>query len=291
MDHLILDDFLDFENENENYESDGCFLTDENIFNSFVTKKEEDDISESEIYELPKKNNSPTQTNADSGPLGRMPGKIKQTIFKISKVNKKLGRLIKKFKASIKGKHNKNSQDNIIQKVKASFHEKIYNYVNYEYEKFLEAKSNNNNEQKMITKLIKRISPQESKKIKKEENLLWFSLKLKGLLSSKLSLKYSKFESNYNEKRINQLYEKNEAKNVIEILEKNVKDMYEIYCNNIHIEGFGTLKDDLIALRKKMEQDNEENIEEYLKKYQEVAQNLEQIFQKKKPRLTKKKRY
>ena len=58
--------------------------------------------------------------------------------------------------------------------------------------------------------------------------------------------------------------------------------MYEIYVNDIKLDGFETLEDDLKNLQNKMEKEDEEDIEEYLKEYKYVAQNLEQIFKEKK---------
>ena len=205
----------------------------------------------------------------------------------ICKVNKKLGR-IRKEKKNIKGKHNKLSQDNIIQKIKASFHEKIFNYINKEYEKFVKEKYQENTDIKLAKILIKRICPTESKKIKKKDNLTWFSLKLKDLFSLELSSKYSNYEPNYNKKQIDNLYRKNEAKNVIDILEKTVREMFNNYSHDIPIDGFETLKDDLLYRKKKMDDEKEEDIEEYLKRYKEIAQNLEQVFLDKKSRGFKK---
>ena len=66
--------------------------------------------------------------------------------------------------------------------------------------------------------------------------------------------------------------------------------MYTIYINNIKIDGFGTLEDDLIALRRKMEQVKEEEIEQYLNEYEKIAKNLEELFMSKISRKTKKDR-
>ena len=236
------------------------------------------------------KNDSTTKENTDPR-IAREFQKIKEKIFDIDKVNKKQGRLSEIEKKFIKGKHDKFSEDNIIQKIKTTFQENVFNYINYEYEKFrLERQDNDGQKQKNIVKLIKRISPEGIKKIKKNENLDWFLSNLKTLFSSKLSSKYTKFDSNYNEKRIKNLYEKKEAIKVIDILEKNVEDMYEIYINNIKIDGFGTLEDDLNALRKKMEQVEEEDIDQYLNEYEKIAKNLEEIFMSKTSRISKTKK-
>lgn len=210
-----------------------------------------------------------------------------EKIFKISKVNKKKGRLNKKSKQYLKGKHDKNAEDNITYKIKRRFGESLYNYINFEYGKYL---IENNIGQKEKTKLLKRISPEENKKIKKDENLKWFSMKIKDLLSMDISSKYSNYSLDYNKKQIEKLYQKNEAINVIDILNKSVREMYEIYIKDLKLEGFKTLEDDMIIQRKKMEEVGEEYIDEFLEKYKIIAQNLEENFMKKKSRCNKKSR-
>ena len=203
-------------------------------------------------------------------------------IFYISKVNKKVGRLGKKLKKLLNGKHNKFCYDNIIRKIKASFHNNIFNYINKKYE--IHLKSIN---QKKITKLLQKISPEESKKIKKDDNLRWLSSKLKDVFSANLSSKCSLYDSDYNKRQIDKLYKEAKIQNLIDIFEKTIREMYEIYVNDIKLDGFETLEDDLKSLQKKMEKEGEEDIEDYLKEYEYVAQNLEQIFKEKKGRSRK----
>ena len=213
--------------------------------------------------------------------------KIDDLIFKITKTKKKnikRGRLDKKSKERYYGKHSKFSQDNIIRKIKASFIEKSMNYINREYDLYM-----NKYQYKKIKKLIQRISPAKSREISINKNLLWFQSKLRDVFSSNLSTKCTLSEPDHNLTSIDELYKNNTAKNVIDILNKPVKEMYYIYSQDIETEGFKTLKDDLISLRKKMEMKNEENIEEYLEKYKNIAQNLENIYLQKKKRNIKKK--
>ena len=89
-------------------------------------------------------------------------------------------------------------------------------------------------------------------------------MKLKDVFSVDLSTKCSKYDRSYNKNQIEILYQKGEATKVIDILEKKVKDMYKIYSNDIPIEGFETLKDDLDDIRKKMEQYGEKK--DYMRK-------------------------
>lgn len=203
-------------------------------------------------------------------------------IFKISKCNRKVGRLKKNTKVRFSSVHTKFSEDNIIRKIKANFVEKFMNYINWEYRCYL--KSINH---KRFSKLLQRIAPFESRKIKKEDNLKWFSSKLKDIYSSDISMKCCLYSSDYNKRKIETLYKDNKAKKIIEILEKNVRDMYECYKNDYKKEGLETLKDDLNNIREKMIKTGEENIEDierYLKLYKTIALNLENIFLRKRGR-------
>ena len=47
------------------------------------------------------------------------------------------------------------------------------------------------------------------------------------------------------------------------------------------IEGFKTLNDDIKELEKQMKDSGQDNIVEYLKKYEDTAKNLKDIFTKK----------
>ena len=79
-------------------------------------------------------------------------------------------------------------------------------------------------------------------------------------------------------KKIKKLYEENKARNVIDILNKTVKEIFEAFTLNTKITGFETLNDDLKELKLKMEKDNQENIDQYLYKYRNIALNFESIF-------------
>ena len=116
-----------------------------------------------------------------------------------------------------------------------------------------------------------------SKKIKKEDNLKWLNSKLYKVFSEKVSVKCSLYDSDYNKKEIQKLYRENEAKNVINILERSVKEMLNAFIQN-KIPGFDSLNDDIKELKEKMKKNNQENIKEYLIKYRHIALNFESIF-------------
>ena len=206
----------------------------------------------------------------------------KDIIFKINKDNKSLGRI--KKQSNLVGKHNKFGVDNIIRKLKGRFLEKCRIYINKEYKKYL---LNKKHDIKKVNDLLQRITPKLSRKIKKEENLKWLKSRLCNVYSENVSQKCSLYGQDHNKKEIEKLFKENEAKNVIEILNKTVKFMLEAFIKNINIPGFETLDNDIDELEKKMKKDGQDNIKEYLSKYRKVAQNFESIYIKKSSRNNK----
>ena len=196
-----------------------------------------------------------------------------KNIFKIVKINKKIGRI--KKNSTVKGVHNRLSQDNIIRKIKGRFHEKLRLYINEEYRKYVYLKTG---KKKKLINWLKRINPKVSRKIKKEENLKWFESKIFEIFSEKVSFKYSVNSLDINKRKINKLIVLNKANNVIKILNTKVEELYDKYITNEKIEGFKTLKDDIEELEIQMKNTNQENIKEYLEKYEYIAKNLKSIF-------------
>lgn len=200
-------------------------------------------------------------------------------IEKVKKENTRIGRMNKTLKDKYTGKHNKFSEDNIIKKVKTRFVESSLGYINRQYELHM-----NKHKIKKVKKLLQRIEPKAYIDIKKEANKNWFNLSLEVFFSSDLSKKCSNFTSNYNREQIKTLCDEGEAKNVIEILKKEIKEQYEDYISDVKKEGLKTLETDLKELRDEMEKEKEENIEEYLKTYEKTAKDLMSIFDLKKGR-------
>lgn len=84
--------------------------------------------------------------------------------------------------------------------------------------------------------------------------------------------------THYNAKQIKLIFEKNEATEIIEFLNKPIKSIYEDYIKDIDIEGFQTLKDDLNNIKQKMIEEQEENVDDYIEKYKKITNNLLLIF-------------
>lgn len=194
-------------------------------------------------------------------------------IFQILKDNKNKGRI--KKNSNLIGKHNKFSEDNIIRKFKGRFLEKLRIYINNEYKKYL---LDHNQEVKKAKDLIQRITPKISRKIKKKDNLEWLKKKLYQVFSENVSDKCTLYNREYNKYEIDKILKENKATDVINILNKSIGEMLYIFSNNIIVDGFETLEDDIITLKEKLIKENEDNIYEYLKKYKNIAMNFEKIF-------------
>ena len=156
----------------------------------------------------------------------------------------------------------------------------IFNYIN---SCFL---INKNKEPRNHIKVIKNISYLNYNLISKDNNLIWFNTKIKDIFSQNISCKFTNFESNHNKNLINRIYKKREEKNVINIMEKTIKDMWILYINETkdnNYLGFKTLKDDINDFKKNGE------TEEFIKKYKNVSIEFEKIFNSIKTRKKKKK--
>jgi hypothetical protein len=199
----------------------------------------------------------------------------KKKIFEIYKMNKRIGR-IKKNSGYI-GKHNKLSEDNVIRKIKRRFLENVRIYINKEYKKYyLKKKINvdNNN-------WIKKISPKFYGQIKKIDNIKWFNSKIFEVFSENLSLRYSSHSLDSNKQNILKFLSSNESSTLKDILNTKVEILFSRYIENVKIEGFKTLNDDIKELEKQMKDSEQDNIVKYLKKYEDTAKNLKYIFNKK----------
>ena len=191
--------------------------------------------------------------------------KFKTTI--VEKNGKSKGRYSKKNgRPSYKIKHTKFSRDDITSKIKRLFVKKTIKYINKKYNGFLLKKK------KKKRDLLKKISPKIYKKYSIKDNQHFFNLYLYQLFSQDLSDKITQYSKDYNRKQIKSLYEKNEAKEVIEILNLTVKEMYQIYISNT-IPDYN-LENDLENAIKEDEEESEEDRVKYKNKVKEIANDL-----------------
>lgn len=197
----------------------------------------------------------------------RLPKLEKEKIFRVTKRNRKIGRLKKDCNLDVFAIHTKFTEDNIIRKFKARFIERCRQYLNKLYHEYDDKKI-----------LLQKISPVLGKKIIKEENLKFLKMKLKDVFSEKVSPKCSLYKPYDNKNEISKLFEKNEAKKVIDILNKSVKEMIEYYLGKQELPEFGTIEEDIKEFKE---------IDSYKKEYRRVAENFENIFNKKHSRRNK----
>ena len=206
----------------------------------------------------------------------------KKKIFDITKVNKRLGRL--KKNSNIKGKHNKLAEDNIIRKIKGRFTENVRLYINEEYKNYRTKKKKATNRKNWLRK----INPKLSRTIKRTDNIKWFNLKLYELFSDNLSTKYTTHNIDSNKQKIKNFISLNESNRLKDILNTTIDGLYSRYISNQSIDEFKTLSDDLRDLEKLMKKSGQDNINEYINKYENIALNLKDILMKKAERNRKK---
>ena len=191
----------------------------------------------------------------------------KNKIFDIKKVSKRIGRRkhdkpeLYKYEAV----HTKYRQDNIIQKIKIHFINSTMDLINREYNEYLNIDSKK--------RLLQKIKPNFTKIWTKKGNQEFLEKKLKDVFSEELSERCSTFhdKKNYNKEQIEKLYEKNKAKNVINILDKSLKEMYRIYIMENNGMKEYNLKYDLIQIEQK-------NGKEYAQEYNKKALDFLNLF-------------
>ena len=200
----------------------------------------------------------------------------KSLIFDIKKVNKNKGRRKQSHPELYKedAVHTKFREDNVINKIKIYFINSTMSLINKKYSEYLKSKPGK--------RLLQKIKPNYSKIYKKKETQEFFNKKLSIIFSEELSGRCSTFENkkNYNKIQIDNLIEKNKAKEVINLLNKRLEEMYEIYITNDtnkKIEGYH-LETDLEQIKLK-------NGEDYAQMYKETALNLLDIINNKRKKV------
>ena len=186
--------------------------------------------------------------------------------FKIVK-NKKRGKRRLKSNSKL---HDKNSQYNIICKIKVYFTKSLLEHANKLYNKNLEEDKINNKQYLLPIN-------EKDKKI----NINWFYRTAKEYLSSTISGKYNAHNKDYNKNQIDLIYTENENKDLIQFLEQNICTIYKEYISDepsqIGIfKGLRTINDDLQYLKLKFNYDDD-----YIKEVKRISLNLEQFFQEK----------
>jgi hypothetical protein len=202
----------------------------------------------------------------------------KTRLNKLNKKLKKKGRKKKEFNTVIINNKNENNfhsklnEDNIIQKIKVFFINSSMIFINNTYEDY-QLKKGKKNE-----RFLQKIKSEYANIINKEKNLEFLHLKMKDLFSSNLSGKCTKHNKDLNKHKIMKLYKKNEAKEVIKILDKTVEELLNNYVNGDYKDkGFYIELD----MSKKLDINDIYDINKYIEKFIQVAKNFRRIFERK----------
>jgi hypothetical protein len=272
--NLRLESHLDFLKSNTVY-----YKTEEKIDNMSdedamqLIKEQFNQISAQNNYEPPipvlyeiTKSTEPNETENQK----------KSLIFDIKKVNKNKGRRKQSHPELYKedAVHTKFREDNVINKIKIYFINSTMSLINKKYSEYLKAKPGK--------RLLQKIKPNYSKIYKKKETQEFFNKKLSIIFSEELSGRCSTFENkkNYNKIQIDNLIEKNKAKEVINLLNKRLEEMYEIYITNDTNK-----KIEVYHLETDLEQIKLKNGEDYAQMYKETALNLLDIINNKRKKV------
>lgn len=146
----------------------------------------------------PKENKCKNEKTSHKFEVVKILQEKEKKMFSIKKIMK-LGR-IKKDSNKI-GKHSKYIRDNIIRRFKVRLMNNIYDYIN---KSFI---INNRKEKNKHINMLKKLSSNNVKLMSKKDNMIWINSSIKYIFSQKISSKISSFNSNYNKKIINKIYE------------------------------------------------------------------------------------
>ena len=162
-------------------------------------------------------------------------------------------------------KHGKTASDIIKQKIIRRFIQSTMNYLNNLYK-------NNPDNNKGI--FLRKIKTDFTKPLNNDKIVEYFPKTLRQFYSSKLSDKF-KYNKDYNKNNIDKLYQENKAKDIIELLNKTLEDVYEKYISE-KIPEFSLLND----LKEIKEKKNERN--DYIDRYEKIALKLITTYKKRK---------
>jgi len=194
--------------------------------------------------------------------------KSKKDIFYFKRINKNLGRRKKNRVYSSKTVNDKFRENNITPVIKRRLINSSLSYINKKITLYY------NEEKKKDKYLLKKIKPNFVKAKNKKEERQYLSKKISEIFSDDLSSKYSRFknEKDFNKKLISKIIKENKAKEVIEIFNSTLVEMYEKYISN-EIADF-CLNADLDEIKKK-------NEKKYVEEFEEKAKRLIKIINKK----------
>lgn len=218
---------------------------------------------------------SDKSTNEDEKPKNNLLNKKRKNIFNFKKVpkdkklnmesntssnkknNEKRGRKTKENK--LEGKHNRHSNDNIINKIKVHLFYFIRDTI----------KQNSNGQID-----LKKIGNKFSADLRINKNKRQYKMKIRDILmEEEISSKYSTLDRFENKKIIDEIYEKNEEKKVIQILELTFEEMFILFRKKLNNpkdkEKIESIAEKIKGLDLLDNSDKYQDIEYFIKKIEE----------------------
>ena len=177
--------------------------------------------------------------------------------------------------------HDKNSTYNIICKIKVYFTKAVLNQANNLYTKN-QAKNQNSKDF-----LFQPVAP-KNEEGENNQNFDWFFKTAKEYLSSNLSKKCTAHDKDFNKRKIEEIYEENKMKDLINFLNQKNSTIFKEYISpdkseNEIFQGMRKIQEDLETIMKSCNGD-----EHYKTQFKKIYENLENILNKKKKGMTRK---
>ena len=257
-----------FDSENDNYFSDLNFTS--FIFTSDNNLKNEIFFNLPPVNQITLPSSDITSKRHNKSPKKKHNSKSKSK-------NNVLGR--KRKDCEEQGKHTKESQDNIIRKVKVIFKDSILKHINKKMDKIDDLYININGKDYKLNKILD-IKQDKIVDINTLSNRKLLTNKVKDIFSEDISGKYKKYPKNYNRIAIDKLYETNN-KSITSILDLDFLDCIKFFREDdiINNDNFSCLK----GLEKRFqnlqnELKDKSNNQKYINKVIEVIKTFEKIY-------------
>ena len=207
-----------------------------------------------------------------------------------TKKNKLLGR--KKKDSEEKGAHNKYSEDNIIRKIKQNITNALRIFINLKIKEYLDLSKITVNGTKYKKMEIIKINQDQVVDSNVENNKKLLTKKIKEYFRVERSGNFSKYPNNFNELLIQKLYEIDNDKKVVGILEMTFLESLRYYrmdediMNDPNYFCLKGLENSFLEFKNELLEDNDEL---YYDKLIYYIKNFETIILKKKGRAKRKK--
>ena len=257
-----------FDSENDNYFSDLNFTS--FIFTSDNNLKNEIFFNLPPLNQITLPSSDITSKRHNKSPKKKHNSKSKSK-------NNVLGR--KRKDCEEQGKHTKESQDNIIRKVKVIFKDSILKHINKKMDKIDDLYININGKDYKLNKILD-IKQDKIVDINTLSNRELLTKKVKDIFRDDISGRYKKYPTNYNRIAIDKLYEINN-KSITSILDLDFLDCIKFFREDdiINDDNFSCLK----GLEKRFqnlqnELKDKSNNQKYINEVIKVIKKFEQIY-------------